>query len=91
MKKLTAFIVLLPLVLTLLITLGGFEHPLLFCVWLLASVVSLVCACFVVRQRRVLGFFLILASSFQIFLAVPPVLHIRLHGQQSHHEVAEHL
>ena len=85
--KVTAIILALPIVMTLLAVEGVIDHPLFFCFWLLSAVVCLVRGCFIVRRKQLLGWLCILAACIQMFLASPPVLHIRFHNEGIRHEM----
>ena len=85
--KVTAIILVLPVAMTLLAVGFGVDHPLFFCFWLLSAVVRLVRGCFIVRRKQSLGWLCIVAACIQMVLALPPVLHIRIHNEGIHHEM----
>ena len=87
--KLNVIVFVLPIAMTLLAFERnvGLDHPLFFCFWLLSGVVCLVQGGFIVRRNQLLGSLFILAASIQIFLALLPVLHIRIHDKQTHDEM----
>jgi heme/copper-type cytochrome/quinol oxidase subunit 4 len=87
--KLNVIVFVLPIAMTLLAFEGdiGLDHPLFFCFWLLSGVVCLVRGGFIVRRNQLLGSLFILAASIQIFLALPPFLHIRMHPKAIHDDM----
>lgn len=83
--KLNVIVFILPIVMTLLAIEGGvgLDHPLFFYFWLLSGVVCLVRGCFIVRRNQLLGSLFILVASIQVFLALLPVSHIRIHDKET--------
>jgi hypothetical protein len=83
----TAIIFVLPVAMTLLAVGFGVDHPLFFCLWLLSAIVCLGRGCFIVRRKQLLGWFCIRAAIVQVFLLLPPVLHIWMHNDGIRHDM----